>query len=503
MIESTSTFFRLSQDLLCVTNSEGLLLEVNPAWQHVLGWASSDLVHQPFMDFVHPEDREGTITQAGLVAKSGVCAKHENRIRHKDGSYRQVLWTGAYDLSSKNFYGAARDITEQVSSYQQLKNTQRQLEAVFNSMLEGVVVQNGKGEVIHYNQTALKITGLSDEQMLGNTAQHPRWNIINESGQKIQASQHPASLARATGRPQTNQIIGICNAGAPTKWVCITAVPLFNAGDLTPYQIVVTFRDITEEKSARDLLQSMSEKLAKRKRFLKATLNSLPSLVSYVDQNLVYQYVNRAYENWFSVSSREIIGKTVEQFTGPAVFEFLKPKLSAALLGEQQDFETLAPYRLGGTRTVRVSYIPDISESGQAQGVYAIVHDVTAQIEAQSLLRKKDLEVIKLLNSIPALIGHWDRNLINRHANEVYSDYFGKTPAEIKGQHIQDVLGRELYEKNKPYIQGVLRGETQIFEFRDISGNDIKTLNFALHDVGDISRKSVSCAAFGNRNFSF
>lgn len=68
------------------------------------------------------------------------------------------------------------------------------------------------------------------------------------------------------------------------------------------------------------------------------------------------------------------------------------------------------------------------------------------------------------IDSLPALIGYWDRNCRNVIANEAYIEYFGMTPGEIRGLHMRDVLGEDVYALNLPYIQGVLTGEEQLFE---------------------------------------
>ena len=69
-----------------------------------------------------------------------------------------------------------------------------------------------------------------------------------------------------------------------------------------------------------------------------------------------------------------------------------------------------------------------------------------------------------MLNALPALVGYWDSELRNQMANEAYVEYFGTSPEEMRGIHIRDLLGPELYEKNRPYIEGALRGEKQLFD---------------------------------------
>lgn len=72
-----------------------------------------------------------------------------------------------------------------------------------------------------------------------------------------------------------------------------------------------------------------------------------------------------------------------------------------------------------------------------------------------------------MLNALPAMVGYWDRELRNRMANDVYIEFFGQSPEEIRGTHIRELLGPELYEQNLPYIEGALAGETQLF-YREI-----------------------------------
>ncbi|HEX6457094.1 MAG TPA: PAS domain-containing protein [Solirubrobacterales bacterium] len=82
------------------------------------------------------------------------------------------------------------------------------------------------------------------------------------------------------------------------------------------------------------------------------------------------------------------------------------------------------------------------------------------------------VEIQKILDALPAMVGYWDRDLRNRMANAAYVDFFGKSPEEMRGIHISEMLGAELYEKNLPYIEGALEGEPQLFdrEIRTPSG---------------------------------
>ncbi|HET7590342.1 MAG TPA: PAS domain-containing protein [Solirubrobacterales bacterium] len=97
------------------------------------------------------------------------------------------------------------------------------------------------------------------------------------------------------------------------------------------------------------------------------------------------------------------------------------------------------------------------------------------------------IDIQKILDALPAMVGYWDRDLRNRMANEAYVDFFGVSPREIAGIHIREVLGVDLYEKNLPHIEGALRGEPQLFdrEIRTPSGSLRYTQASYIPDLGE------------------
>lgn len=69
-----------------------------------------------------------------------------------------------------------------------------------------------------------------------------------------------------------------------------------------------------------------------------------------------------------------------------------------------------------------------------------------------------------LLNQLPALVAYWDAEGRNVVANHAYFDYFGITPEELRGMHISELLGDDLYARNLPFITGALAGQEQLFD---------------------------------------
>ena len=78
-----------------------------------------------------------------------------------------------------------------------------------------------------------------------------------------------------------------------------------------------------------------------------------------------------------------------------------------------------------------------------------------------------------LMNAVPALLGYWDLGLRNVLANAAYLDFFGYTPEQMRGRHIREVLGEELFERNYPYMQLALAGKQQLFDREIVDPNGV------------------------------
>jgi PAS domain S-box-containing protein len=111
--EDFARFFSHSLDLLCIVSVDGSFRRMNPAWARTLGWTEEELQAVPFLDFVHPEDQAPTCTRLANMAGSAEPALLENRVRHKDGSYRWLRWNARWFVERSEIYATAHDITTQ------------------------------------------------------------------------------------------------------------------------------------------------------------------------------------------------------------------------------------------------------------------------------------------------------------------------------------------------------------------------------------------------------
>jgi PAS domain S-box-containing protein len=104
-------FLDLSIDMLCIAGIDGYFKHLNPAWEKTLGYSKEELLSRPYVDFVHPEDREAAVAEVKSLAAGRDTFIFENRFRCKDGSYKWLRWTGAVRAEKGVVYASARDVS--------------------------------------------------------------------------------------------------------------------------------------------------------------------------------------------------------------------------------------------------------------------------------------------------------------------------------------------------------------------------------------------------------
>jgi diguanylate cyclase (GGDEF)-like protein/PAS domain S-box-containing protein len=105
--------FEMTSDLLATISLDGRFTLLNPAWEHLLGWSLQELQSRPIEDFIHPDDVEQTrLLIRASDADQTDLESFSNRYRHRDGSWRWLLWSARRD--GDTWYASAKDVTDRM-----------------------------------------------------------------------------------------------------------------------------------------------------------------------------------------------------------------------------------------------------------------------------------------------------------------------------------------------------------------------------------------------------
>jgi PAS domain S-box-containing protein len=269
-------FFGQALNLFCIAGFDGYLKRLNPAWETTFGYRPEELLGEPYLAFIHPDDRAATEAEAARLATGAVSVAFENRCRCKDGSYKWLLWNAVPFPEEEMIYAAGIDITERKAleesrrQYAQAQETYaRELEAKHHALseserryrqlteatLDGIIVADQGGRITLFNPAAEKLFGYRAEEVVGQKVVLLVPEEYREQHEKGLARYVQTRQSRLVG--QTLELQGRRKDGSRFPMdLALSAIDL--GGEL---QFLGAVRDLTERNRIRAIL-AQNEKLA-------------------------------------------------------------------------------------------------------------------------------------------------------------------------------------------------------------------------------------------------
>ena len=182
-LTETEIFFDLTKEHLCIADKFGFFKRLNSAWSDSLGYSQEELMAQPYIAFVHPDDRDKTIGVAEELTKTGRIKDFENRYIAKNGNIRWFRWSAtAFD---DVIYGVAYDITEKKRFAQELEDLNYRYSQIA-SQVPGVIYQ-----FLYKPDGTMSFPYISDgcKRLFGH-----EYHEIQENGNLVFEALHPDDL---------------------------------------------------------------------------------------------------------------------------------------------------------------------------------------------------------------------------------------------------------------------------------------------------------------------
>jgi PAS domain S-box-containing protein len=392
-----------STEGLILIDEEGMVIEWNKAQEIMTGLKRDNVLGKPMWDILHfmvpdafkPQRDKSmlkTMLQHGLTSGDAPWMNQptERKFQHSDGSLRMVeSMIFPINTSKGIMFGSVnRDITDRKNAEVALKDSQENLQTLFDSMEDFIFVLDLQGSILKVNPIVLKRLGYQESELIGK-------NVL-----KV----HPKDKHK-----EATQIIGEMIKG--NKESC--PVPLITKkGKLIPVETRVTkskwgdddvlfgvSRDITERLLSEANLKENEEKW-------RSLVENSPDSILIVDKDSKILFIN-----WVTsgVKIKDVIGKTVYDFTQPEDHEIIKKKINKVFqTGKPETYDTVAVGRNSSKAWYSTRVVP-IKHENKVVSAILVSTDITERKQAEQTIRVSEEKYRTLINNIPDVTWTTDR----------------------------------------------------------------------------------------------
>ncbi|HEY8381282.1 MAG TPA: PAS domain-containing protein [Microvirga sp.] len=174
-------------------------------------------------------------------------------------------------------------------------------------------------------------------------------------------------------------------------------------------------------------------------RELQRLTDTLPVLVAYMDREVRYRFLNKAYEDWLPYRRDELLGQRVRDVVGEEAYTSVEHWVERALAGERVTFEQFMPYRAGGRRHIRVEYLPRVGDDGQVEGFYSLFQDVSEAKRVEAALRASEARLAAIFTEAPVGLSEVDLEGRFQSVNAALCGMLGLSRQDVVSLGVADI----------------------------------------------------------------
>jgi PAS domain S-box-containing protein len=234
---------------------------------------------------------------------------------------------------------------------QALAQKSRLLQRAVDNLSQGMAMVNAEGTLELWNHRFLDLCGLAPIN-----AHRPFAEVMADSELALLT---PASRG-ANGKPIEELELRLFDG----RMLEVRTHALPTGG------FVNTFTDITER-------YRHAEALSESERWIRLITDHVPALIAYLNADLVYEFTNKVYEEWYCWPRGAMLGQSLREVHNEEHCRRLEPYIERALSGESVTFDVAETNHSGQERYMLRSYVPNRQASGEVVGIFVLIRDIT------------------------------------------------------------------------------------------------------------------------------
>ncbi len=430
-----------SNDLMVVKDLDLRVVAANTAYARAQGQETPwDLIGKADGAIPDPASSAGAAparTQDELRAlrlSPGEMLLREEEMAMATGQVRHVL-TKTYPVFDPNrnrlgIGAVSTDITSLKHSENALRESERKLRSIFQSMTDVVFVMDRQGRYIEIAPTHTSLLYRPPQELVGKTARE----VFPSHLADLCLNTIDRALATGSSIPLDYQLE---IAGTPL-WFSAMVTPL------TDDSVVWVARDITDRKRA-------EQQMLQNEMKYRALVEQAHDIVYSLTPEGVVTYVSPSWTRLLGHSVEDIVGHSFDVVVHPDDLRQCRDAIRQAIETDEQkaDAEYRVRHRDGSYRwhVTHASVIRDAD--GHVASFAAIARDITERKRAEEALRESEARYDQLAEQSRTMAWEVDADGLYTFVSPVSQTVLGYTPEELVGRmHYYDVHpsdGREAF----------------------------------------------------------
>lgn len=436
-----------------IVSTDGRFLQVNPAFCKIVGYTEEELLTKTFKEITHPEDLETDLEQAQKLLRKETISYHlEKRYIRKDGQIVWILLSKALVLDAKGeplyFLSEIQDITERKQVLESLRKSSEEIEDLYNRAPVGYHSLDKDGIFIRINDTELNWLGYSREEVLGKKKFS---DLITPESLKTFQKNFPGFKERGYVNDLEFELVRKDSSILPIL-LSATAIKDSHGNYLMSRS---TAYDMTARKQA-------EKELERQRALFQRIAETSPVSITIVDRNGQIIFANPQAEKILGLTKDEITHLTynapawhITDFNGnPFPDEELPFRQVMTTRRSVYGVQHAIQWPDGKRVMLMINASPLLGETGEVEGMVAIIEDITERRQAEQA-RRQLAAIIEF--SDDAVIGKNLDNIItswNAGAERIY----GYTAKESIGLPITLIVPEECMEELNQITEKIKQG---------------------------------------------